>query len=177
MTPVHAIGFRAKTGRAIAVVLAGDQRKPQFVWRGEVGLIDPNLPLDEGPYHPFMEMPWSEAQIAVRPVVDAIEKYASKVLRRLVDEMNIRAAGVVGSPPRNIEKIGNPHIRAHATEGILFRRVLELAAKKNKIPCTGYSDRELRAPAMMKEIGRAAGPPWRTDERLAATAAWLALSR
>jgi hypothetical protein len=174
---VAVIGFRAKTGRAIAVVLTGDARKPQFVWRGEVGLIDPKLPLTEGPYHPFMEMPWSEAQIAVQPVVAAIEKYASVVLRRLADEMHIRAVGVVGSPPRNIEKIGNQHIRAHAAEGILFRRVLELAAKKNKLACTGYSDRDLRVPAMMKEIGRAAGPPWRTDERLAATAAWLALSR
>ena len=177
-----AIGFRAKTGRAIAVVLAGDDDKPQFVWRGEVSLIDPNMPLNEGPYHPFMEMPWSDAQIAVQPVVKAIEKYASVVLRRIIDDMQsrrlrIRGAGVVGSPPRNIEKIGNQHIRAHAAEGILFRRVLELAAKKNKIACTGYSDRDLRVPAMMKEIGRAAGPPWRTDERLAATAAWLALSR
>jgi hypothetical protein len=170
------IGFRAKTGRAIAVVLAGAQDKPQFVWRGEVSLIDPNMSLTEGPYHPFMEMPWSEALVAVQPVVEAIEEYASVVLRRFVDEMRVRAVGVVGSPPRNIEKIGNQHIRAHAAEGILFRRVLELAAKKNKIACTGYSDRELRVPPMVKEIGRAAGPPWRTDERLAATAAWLALS-
>src|SRR5438105_8121971 len=171
-----AIGFRAKTGRAIAVVLAGSQGKPQFVWRGEVSLIDPNLPLNEGPYHPFMEMPWSEAQVAVRPVVEAIETYASVVLRRLVDEMHVRAVGVVGSPPRNIDKIGNQHIRAHAAEGILFRRVLELAAANHKLACKGFSDRELQVPAEMKEIGRVAGPPWRTDERLAATAAWLVLS-
>jgi hypothetical protein len=177
-----AIGFRAKTGRAIAVVLASDDDKPLFVWRGEVSLIDPNLPLTEGPYHPFMEMPWSEALVAVQPVVESIEKYASFVVREIVDDitsrkLRIRGVGVVGSPPRNIDKIGNQHIRAHAAEGILFRRVLELAAKRNKIACKGFSDRDLKVLPVMKEIGRAAGPPWRTDERLAATAAWLALSQ
>jgi hypothetical protein len=176
-----AIGFRAKTGRAIVVVLAGTDEVPALVWRGEVSLADPKTPATAEPYHQVMEMPWSEATVAVQPLIKAIENRASAVLHEILDDMKsrqvkIRAVGVVGSPPRSLEKLGNLHIRAHAAEGILFRSVLESAAATSKLRCLGLSDRGIIVPPFMKEIGRAAGPPWRTDERLAATAAWLALS-
>jgi hypothetical protein len=95
--------------------------------------------------------------------------------------VRIRGVGVVGSPPRNLEKIGNYHIRAHAAEGTLFRRVLETAAAANGLPCHPFTDAEATASAakMKSAIGRiglAAGRPWRVDERFAATAALAALS-
>jgi hypothetical protein len=173
---IAAVGFRAKTGRAIAVVLEGDARASQFVWRGEVGLVDPKNPATGEPYHVVMELPWNEAQIAVQKFVTAIEGVAESVLAELMAKRNIRAVGVVGSPPRSLDRIGNPHIRAHAAEGILFRRVLEVAAARLELPCVAFSDRELIAPPL-KELARVAGPPWRADERLAATAAWLAIGR
>ena len=164
------IGLRAKTGRAIAVVLAGEP--PALLWRGELTLVDPAAEI--GPYHQVMELPWAEAIVAVRPLVDAIEVIASSALRDVIaalaaNDIFIRAAGVVGSVPRNIDRIGNPHIRAHAAEGILFRRVLELAAERNQLPCRAFAERDLTAVALtMKKLGP---PPWRTDERLAAAAA------
>jgi hypothetical protein len=181
------LGLRAKTGRAIAVVLTGSRTAPLFVWRGEVSLIDPAVPATGQPYHEVMEMAWSESVVAVRPLVLAIEAVAGAVLRELIADMrargmDVRAMGVVGSAPRNLEKIGNYHIRAHAAEGVLFRQVLETAAKLNGLPCSGYSEQELNeaasglpVAAVMKNLGRSAGAPWRADERLAATAAWLAL--
>ena len=169
-----AIGFRAKTGRAIAVVLAGTGKVPALVWSGEVSLVDPSLPATAEPYHAVMEMPWNEATIAVQPLIEAIETRASAMLRELVDAMrakkiHIRAVGVVGSPPRSIDRLGNVHIRAHAAEGILFRQVLESAAKANKLRCAAFSDRELVPSPLMKKMGR-------VDVRLAATAAYKALS-
>jgi len=172
-----AIGFRARTGRAIAVVLTGDE--PTLLWRGEVTLADPAA---EGPYHQVMELPWGEAQVAVRELVSAIEALAQRAVRDVIADMKskgivIRAAGVVGSPQRNLDRIGNPHIRAHAAEGVLFRRVLELAAERNRLSCAGFTERDLSDVALtMKQLARAAGPPWRTDERLAAAAAWMALA-
>jgi hypothetical protein len=165
-----AIGFRSKTGRAIAAVIAGTE----LIWSGEVSLLDDAYPFDEGPYHPFLEIPWSDALKKVKPVVTAIEKQAIEVVRTIGADMLarnacIRAVGVVGSPPRDIERIGNRHMRAHAAEGILFRRVLENAAKKLRIRCVAFSDRELVPSPLMKKMGRA-------DVRLAATAAWLALT-
>jgi hypothetical protein len=172
-----AIGFRAKTGRAIAVVISAEAGAPRFVWRGEVTLADPNA--EVGPYHEVMELPWDEATIAVRPLVAAIESLAEAAVRNLIADLKdvtIRAIGVVGSAPRNIDRIGNPHIRAHAAEGILFRRVLELAAERIALPHLAFTDKELDTD-IVRPLGRIAGPPWRADERLAAAAAWAALNR
>ncbi|MEA2571497.1 MAG: hypothetical protein QOI24_3498 [Acidobacteriota bacterium] len=69
-----AIGFRARTGRAIAIVLSGDRKSPGFVWREEVTLVDPAVLSTEGPYHTVMHLhlPWSEALIAVLAATAAL---------------------------------------------------------------------------------------------------------
>lgn len=170
-----ALGFRAKTGRAIAVVLTADRGRPSFVWRGEVALTDDP---EHGPYHHVMELPWAEAQIAVREFVAPIERMALRAVKDLIAHASvpIGAIGVAGSPPRNIDRLGNPHIRAHAAEGILFRRVLEQAAETLGLPWIGLSDRDLDT-SIAQPLARVAGPPWRADERMAATAAWAALTQ
>ena len=168
------LGFRAKTGRAIAVALDDDG---EFLLRREVSLVDPKLPATAEPYHAVMELPWAKAQVQVQPLVAAIENVATDVLTALIAELGtITAVGVVGAPPKDLARIGNEHIRAHAAEGVLFRRVLEVAAERHGIPCRGISDKELGASsAKIKAMAKKAGPPWRADERAAATAAWLAL--
>src|SRR5438067_701242 len=100
---LHAIGFRAKTGRAIAVVL---DARHELVWRGEVSLVDPKLPATAEPYHEVMEMPWSEALVAVQKSVKAIEVAATRALATLAREHAIGAVGIVGAPDRNLEKVG-----------------------------------------------------------------------
>ena len=182
-----AIGLRAKTGKAIAVVLTMDSDAPSFVWRGVLSLVDPAIRATAGPYHEVMELPWNEATIAVQPLVAAIEAVAAAAIREVIASASvpIRVAGIVGSPPRNLARIGNEHIRAHAAEGVLFRQVLETGTKANHLECFAFSESELQEnestlphlAATLKEFGRAAGAPWRADEKLAATAAWLALSR
>jgi len=181
-----AIGFRAKTGRAITVVLAGTADAPEFIWRGEVSLIDDAYPLTSGPYHHVMDLPWSEALVAVKDLEAQIQSATDRNVAQLVEEMNarkltVRGVNVVGSPMRSLAKMGNPHIRAHAAEGILFRRVIEVSAAKQKLPCAGFTENELKNVAdeiesTLRMLGGVAGPPWRADERLAATAAWIALS-
>jgi hypothetical protein len=177
-----AIGFRAKTGRAIAV---GVSEGPELVWRGEVRLVDDSMSLDTGPYHTVMELPWNEAVIAVQPLVDAIQAVSDQVLSALLEDMqsrgiDVQSVAVVGSPPRDLSRIGNYHIRAHAAEGVLFREVLVASAGKHRLRVAAHSEEELKSHvAKMKptltKLGRAAGPPWRADERLAACAALLAL--
>jgi hypothetical protein len=169
-----AIGFRAKTGRAIVVAIGDDL---SFLLRREVSLVDPALPDTAQPYHASMSLPWRESEIVVRPLVAAIENVATRVLAELIAELGgVRAVGVVGAPAKNLARLGNEHIRAHAAEGVLFRRVIEVAAERNGVVCRGFAETELGAPnAKIKALGKKAGPPWRADERAAATAAWLAL--
>jgi len=190
---IASIGFRAKTGRAIAIALSQGDRSPAYLARWEVVLHDPKIPATSQPHHEVMELPWSEAQAAVRQLEAGIENVATKVVAALMSEIqakgfSVSGVGVVGSPDRKLERIGNPHIRAHAAEGILFRRVLEVAAAKHNLHWRTFSDRsfeelilrQLRSkPQEIQNtlvlIGRAAGRPWRADERAASVAAWLML--
>ncbi len=188
-----AIGFRAKTAKAIAVALTMDDGLPAYLARWEVGLHDPKLPATGQPHHEVMELPWTAAQAAARPLERRIEEIAIQMLSGLLGNLQSRGfdvdgIGVVGSPDRKLDRIGNPHIRAHAAEGILFRRVLEVAAMEHKLQWRSFSDRnleELTFPQLRKTpgeinqtlaaIGRAAGRPWRADERAAALAAWVVM--
>ena len=190
-----AIGFRAKTARAIVVVLGDALNSPELLLRKEIALSDPAMPATLQPYHDVMELPWPEAQEAVREAATAIEVVASSEVKSIVRELRsqgvtVCAIGVVGSADRDLGRLGNPHIRAHAAEGILFRRVFEVAAKANRLPVTTLVEKglteiaasELRrsmasVTSSLKALGRVAGPPWRADERAAAIAAWLALTR
>ncbi|HUJ16353.1 MAG TPA: hypothetical protein VL284_21370 [Thermoanaerobaculia bacterium] len=174
-----AIGLKSKTGRAIAVAIAEPM---EFLVREEVMLCDRST---KQPYHDVMEMPWSESVIAVKPAIVTIEQIAARELRRLIKEIESRGyevacIGVVGPADRKLERIGNPHIRAHAAEGVLFRAVIEKAAKANGRESHAFVDPASEVTEAQKkkiaEMKRVAGPPWTADEKAAAMAA-IALLR
>jgi hypothetical protein len=187
------IGLRAKTGRAIVVVLGGPPEAPIVLLKGEITLTDPRLPETGQPYHQVMDLPWEESERAVRKYVTSIERVASRSLGELMQQMrksNRRVAGVsvIGAPDRDLKRIGNPHIRAHAAEGILFRRVLAAGAEANGLQWHTFSDRNFDEAAAQKlgakyprikqslgELKVSVVPPWRNDEKQAAMAAWLVL--
>ena len=189
------IGLRAKTGRAIAVVLGGTSEAPLVLTKSELTLTDPKISATAQPYHEVMDLPWEESQKAVRKSAAVIEALARKALARLIKEiqsqgLKVSGAAIVGARDRDLARIGNYHIRAHAAEGVLFRRVLDLAADANGIKRRTFSDRELEQTAVaelgteaavvkrkLNELGRSLEPPWRADEKQAATAAWLVLHR
>ena len=190
-----AIGLRAKTGRAIAVVLGGSHDAPRVLSKMEIKLADPKIPATSQPYHEVMDLPWEESQQAVRKSAAVIEVIARKALTRLIKElhaqgMKVSGVGIVGAKDRDLARIGNYHIRAHAAEGVLFRRVLDLAADANGLKTRTFSDRELDQTAAtelgteaegvkrkLNELRHTVAPPWRADEKQAAIAAWLALHR
>ncbi len=187
------IGLRAKTGRAIAVVIGGSRTAPLVLSKTEIKLTDPKIPETFQPYHEVMDLPWEQSQRAVRTFIRPIEVVARKALAKMIRDLQaeglrVKGVCVVGSKDRNLTRIGNYHIRAHAAEGILFRRVLELAAEAHGLPTRTFPDRELEkaatselklSPAAIKQalsiLGRSLDPPWRADEKSAALAAWLTL--
>ncbi len=190
---IVSLGLRAKTARAIAVVLGGTIDAPLVLAKLEITLADPKIPATTQPYHEVMYLPWEESQRAVNKSAAAIEAIARKALARLIKElqaegMRVCGAGIVGAKDRDQARIGNYHIRAHAAEGVLFRRVLDQAADANGLKRRTFSDRELDQTAanelgaasagvkrMVNDLGRTLAPPWRADEKQAATAAWLVL--
>src|SRR6478672_11616691 len=180
-----AIGFRAKTGRAICVVLGGPLDAPIVLARTEIRLVDPKIPQTGQPYHVVMELPWEESQRKVQKFARAIEKVAKKALADLVKQQTstgnkVCGVGIVGAPDRDLARIGNFHIRAHAAEGVLFRKVLNLAADANGLKWHLIPDKDFerltnselgaKAPPIKRrisELGTTVSPPWRADEKQA----------
>jgi hypothetical protein len=187
------IGLLAKTGRAIAIALIGPAKSPRVIERRELLLSSERIPSTVGPYHAVMELPWPAATAAVQAVVGDIERLAAESLRRFLADLaasgaEVRSAGIVGSMGRDPARIGNPHIRAHAAEGQLFREVLETAVSGAGLSHLSFSNRDVHtraAPllalsadsleARLQALGKGVVRPWRSEERFAACAAWAAL--
>jgi len=187
------LGFRVKTGRAIAIALAGSAAQPRILFRREVPLCDPKVPESRQPYHgaimPFVP---STPQAAVRGR-KAAERVAVSVVKSLREELrkaghSLHAITLVVSSNPDVSKIGSAHVRAHALEGILFREVLEAGARACRLPSQTLLEREAlsRAAAVLRltpaavqkalaQFGSQAGRPWRAEEKSAALGAWLAL--
>jgi hypothetical protein len=191
---IACLGLRAKTARAIAVVVSGTGESPQAITRTEITLSAPETPGLFQPFHRVMNLPWDEAIQAVRSSERAIEAAATRSLKSFLLEMRARGqeitrVAIVGAPERKLESIGSPHIRAHAAEGVLFRHVWQVAAEAAGVSSQAYSEKAFEAFAATRlglpldalrlrlaEFGNALGRPWRADEKAAATAAWIALT-
>ena len=187
-----ALGFRVKTGRAIAVALQGPASRPSILFRREVQLWDPKVPESHQPYHGAI-MPFVPASPkAIERGRKAAARAAAQVVQTLCEELH--AAGhclagvtlVVVSNP-DISRIGSAHVRAHALEGILFREILEEAARACRLPATVVLEREAlartaaalkRTPAQLQstlaDFRARIGSPWRAEEKSAALGALLA---
>src|SRR5712691_10304691 len=69
----------------------------------------------------------------------------SALLRDLrAQGLKVKSVAIVGAPDRNLAAIGSPHIRAHAAEGVLFRRVWQVAAQAVDLPSMAFSERGSR---------------------------------
>ncbi len=187
-----ALGFRVHTGWATAVALRG-AHEPQIVLRRRVELWDPQTPESKAPYHAALELPQDEGDAVVRRASQAAIGFTTQAVQALADE--IAAGGeklcglglVVGSDP-DLGAIGNSHVRAHAAEGVLYRKALESGASACAVPslivvervlyekagaALGRPEADLRAVA--SALGKQVGKPWRIEEKSAALAAWMAL--
>lgn len=183
-----AVGFRVKSGFAIAVALDGPASAPSAVWRRVIAMSDPTYLETRQPYHDgFYKTEEDPREIARR--VKVVKRCAKQSVAALVEDTRVSRAGLVVGSLIDPQKVGNPHIRAHAHEGRLFRTVLEAALRSHDVDSRVIVEKHLAATAAAelrrppREIaraldgfGKALGSPWRADEKAAATAAWLSLT-
>jgi hypothetical protein len=195
-----ALGFRVKSGAAIAVVLKGPAESPSAIGRHVVELCDPDIIETRQPYHSGFGKAEEDAKtIALR--VSIIERATARAVAALLDPhgpsgqsgqsggfAGCRTAGLVVGSVIDPASVANPHIRAHASEGRLFRTVLETALAAHGVATVVVVEKQLadtaherlqRNAADIKRtidaFGKVLGSPWRSDEKAAATAAWMAL--
>jgi len=228
-----ALGFRVKSGRAVAVALGGSVASPQPILRRDVELCDPRIAATRQPFHAGFGTAQQDRREIAR-LTKIVERSAQRSIAGLLEELNgipttessdsagasrahrrrfgvarrasrrppsgagsleagvggtsgLHACLVVGSLI-DPETVTNPHIRAHANEGRLFRRVVEDALARYDVRPLVVVEKKLAAEAatsigrpdgeikkVVAELGRVLGSPWRADEKAAATAAWMAL--
>ncbi len=192
-----AVGFRAHSGWAALVMLAGPLRAPTVVVRTRIELIDPAIPGSKQPYHAARELDGEAAAKHVQRCADTAKQLADQSLRALLREWKARdhevaGAGLVlgsGRPLPDFEMILGSHPLLHTAEGQLFRQALAQASERCGLTVTGVKERELfaraeaalRIPAgqlqkRLNEMGKIVGSPWRQDEKYSALVAWMALA-
>ena len=188
-----ALGFRVKSGWASAVLLAGPMQSPQVLDRRRALLSDPDVPESRQPYHAAMGL-LEEDDAKIRQRSKVVQLVAARSVTELLNHCRtaghpICGAGLVVGSQIDPASIANPHIRAHALEGRLFRNVLQEALQAHGLSCHAVVERDAytRAAATLERsesdlkravaaLGRALGGPWRAEEKLATLAAWMALA-
>jgi len=188
-----ALGLRIKSGWAMVVLIAGPARSPRVLDRRRIELSDPARPRTRQPYHAGFGTAQT-SQAVIRRLVRRIERCAARSLRQLVREygrsgVRPRTAGIAVGSVIDPNRIGNPHIRAHALEGALFRRVAAEALRALRIGSTVVIEREVYGTAaraarvterqlkgIVAELAGQVSGRWRSEEKTAAAAACLALA-
>ena len=187
------VGLRVKSGFAIAVLVAGPVRSPQVLDRRVIDLSDPAVPESRQPHHAEFAM-LEEDQVKLARRLKIVERVTNTSVTKLLEDyrsMGCRPRGAALAVGSVIDpaSITNPHIRAHALEGRLFRTVLEEALTSGGLRCFVLVERDAyakassvlgRAEAELKRavtsLGHSLTGSWRAEEKLAALAAWMALA-
>jgi hypothetical protein len=175
--------------------VGGPRSQPHALERRSIELWDPEVPDSKQPYHAALELRADEGARVVEAACRAVQNVATRALRALLADLRQkghepRGIGLVVGSDADPEKLANPHIRAHALEGRLFWRVLEVAAGALGLPCLAVTERDLFSkgaaalgrPAdelkrIATDLGRPVGRPWGAEEKTAVLAAWMALVR
>jgi len=188
------IGFRVRTGNATAVMLGGPAAAPRFLARLYIPLIDMNDDEARQPYHVVAEQDEERGMRLVRQTLETATANAARVIRSLMDlarssNYKVRVAVLVVGSDTNPASIRQPHVRAHALEGRLYREAVEGAVSQSGLasrvlverdalgtPETALGKPRTELKAAFATFAKEAGRPWRSQEKAAALAAWVALS-
>ena len=132
-----ALGFRVKAGWAAVVLLTDTAHSPQLSDVSRIELCDPRLPETRQPYHAAMgKLETNSAKLDQRErVVRNISQQALTILLKGYQQkgFRIRRASLVVGSQIDPAKIANPHIRAHALEGQLFRSAMEQTLQDHNV--------------------------------------------
>jgi len=191
-----AIGFRAHSGWACAILLAGSKHSPTVIDRRRIVLCDPQIEGSKQPFHAAEEMSLADARAYLARCTRATDRLATAGLKGLDGAAKAGGFEIVGAgqtaasgrPLPDLAGILASHSLIHAAEGEFYRDALARACAKDDLQIArirerelpgwtasrlGWSDAQLKA--RLAAYGKELGPPWTADEKLATMAAWLAL--
>ena len=190
-----ALGFRVKSGWAMAVLLAGPASAPAVLRCERALLSDPNVPATIQPYHAALKLSGTDGRAELRRLVKLVAVAAKRSVKDLLKQATdagyeVQSAAMVVGSLGDPAMLHNDHIRAHALEGQLFRSVLEDAFQAHGMLCSAFLEKgayitaaeklritEAAAKRTIAQLGESQEGPWRAEEKMAALAAWVALAK
>jgi hypothetical protein len=188
-----ALGITVKSGWAAAVLLTGSPKSPRVADSRRIELSDPAIPESRQPYHAGFGTARASGPELLR-LLRSVRRFGKQSVTTLIRHHttsghHVSGVGIVVGSLIDPERIANDHIRIHALEGQLFRRVVEGAAVGCHLPCSIWRERDLyvlaakalRQPeqqlrATLAALKGAVAGSWRAEQKAAAMAAWLVLS-
>jgi len=180
-----ALGFRAHSGWAAMVVVAGTIDAPGVLERRRIVIADPEMPGSKQPYHAASELPFREAEALVRMAIASSRAMALEAISASVEALRsqgheVAGCGILFGSGRALpalEGILASHALIHTAEGEMFRNVLVWAAHEQRLPVTGVQEKGLDATSLkrIESLGKLIGPPWTQDQKYATVAALLTL--
>lgn len=191
------LGFRSHSGWACAIVLAGPKTDPKILDRRRITLCDPSIHGSKQPFHEAEPMPFESAKAFIDSCTKSTDRLAAgelKALRKIADTNGVEIVGAglttaSGRPLPDLRSILASHSLIHAAEGEFYRDALARTCVRAGIAVSRIKEREtadwtaarlnLTDTALKTRLadwGKALGPPWTADEKLATMAAWLALA-
>ena len=173
------IGFRAHSGWAAVVAMAGPIATPVVVRRGRVEMCNRGVHREGQPYHAAAEMPLDEAREFLAECALTASGMAELAIRGLLAEFRekgyrIAKACILNAAGRRLPALPQilaAHPLIHTAEGEFFRDALDQACRACDLRVTRIPERGIVIDERIASIGKQIGPPWRQDEKLCAAAA------
>jgi hypothetical protein len=196
MNDVATLGFRAHSGWAVVVAVAGTPDQSLVLERRRIEIADIAIPGSKQPYHAAEPLAIDKAESLIRKCRDSSISLATRAIVEMVDQLKERSicavgAGILfaaGRPLPDLAATLRSHALIHTAEGEFFREVLVSACEQCSLPVAKIKESQAwdRGAALFRatstdlqrrigELGKSIGPPWRQDEKLASLAAWIAL--
>jgi hypothetical protein len=179
------LGFRSHSGWAAAILLSEDL---EVLARERIVLCDPRIEGSKQPFHHAEPMPFAKAEAFIARCAASSDALARAALARF--DAKIVGACILtasGRPLPDLRGILASHAAIHAAEGEFYRDALARACEAARFKVTRLKERDApvwaasrlgegTVKAKLAALGKALGPPWSADEKLATLGAWLTLA-
>jgi hypothetical protein len=192
-----AIGVRVHSGWSVLVAVSIAADLPEIVERQRIVIIDPARPGAKQPYHFAERLSMQAAEKHISDCAADSQRLARTTVDGTLHDLRRRGYKVTGcalllASGRALPSLPDilaSHALIHTAEGEFFRDLFRNSFEQLRVRVTGVRERDLEdragtafgddAPQVVRrisELGRVAGPPWTTDEKSAALAAWMLLT-
>ena len=167
-------GISEHNGWAELVTLGTRDGVPVVLDRRRVELIASGLPCN--PYHhEDLELPLAKAEKVREPVRRSVTEHARKALSQLQSSYTVAAVSLQKSPfeelPDSLGEVLESWRLTCAADGMMYRESLAAVAAELGMQIDRYPRKSDQVAAVISELGRRLGPPWKKEHRNAAASA------